>query len=208
MDARSPSRKTAARLINEAAERRKREAPAGFNEQTWRAHSFGVARLAEKLALQAGLDANKAFVSGLLHDIGKRWNETEENVFHSLSGYYYMSAFGFKDAARVCLTHSFPIRFPSENLLPNPDVLVNEALKLIKGFGEYDDYDRLIQLCDWLNDCGTDCSVEYRAVSIIRRYPEIPAEKTLVLADAVLELKKRFDGLCGKDVYAICGITT
>lgn len=206
MAASEPSRETAERLINEAAERRRREAPSGFDEAAWRAHSFGVARLAERIASRAGLDAEKAFVSGLLHDIGKRWNETQENVFHSLSGYHYMAAFGFKGVARICLTHSFPLLHSAENLLPNPDALVNEARGVIETFGEYDDFDRLIQLCDWLNDCGTDCSVEYRAASIIRRYPEIPARKTLILADTVSDLKKRFDALCGEDVCKICGI--
>lgn len=205
-DAYNPSEEQAFRLVDEAAERRKKYASSGFDEKSWKKHSLGVALIAKKIAAEAGLDQNRAFISGLLHDIGKRWNENTENVFHGLSGFYYLKAFGFDQTARVCLTHSFPTTECSENLLPNPDPIVNHAKKVLQTLGEYDAYDRLIQLCDWLNDCGTDCSVEYRTNSIIRRYPQIPAQKTLILADAVKKIKNEFDTLCGKDILKICNI--
>lgn len=203
----SPSREYAAELIDEAAERRMKVSPDGFDEVSWRAHSFGVARLAEKIAARTSfMDPYRAYVSGLLHDIGKRWNEYGENTFHPLSGYHYMSAFGFKEVARTCLTHSFLVRGSRKNLMPNPDNLVAEAARLVRPL-RYDDYDRLIQLCDWLNDCGTDCTIEFRARSLIRRYSELPERRTMVLADAAQRLKARFDRVCGGDIYEICAVT-
>ncbi len=43
-----------------------------INKGTWIDHSYHVARLAEKIAGKAGMDSEKAYIYGLLHDIGRR----------------------------------------------------------------------------------------------------------------------------------------
>lgn len=56
-------RQTAEKLIAEAKE---------LNDGVWISHSYNVARLAEKIAEKAGIDSEKAYIFGLLHDIGRR----------------------------------------------------------------------------------------------------------------------------------------
>ncbi len=42
------------------------------NDGPWIMHSYNVAKLAEKIATNAGMDSDKAYVLGLLHDVGRR----------------------------------------------------------------------------------------------------------------------------------------
>lgn len=207
-DVSEPTYSKALELVDEAARRRLAREPDGFDEKTWRAHIAGVAESARVLAARLpGIDPERMRVFGLLHDIGKRWSETARHVFHGLSGYHYMKAFGYRDTARICLTHSFILKDNRANLLPNPDDTIGEAYALLKDI-PYNDEDRLIQLCDWLNDCGTPCTIAYRASSIIRRYPAFDPERTLRLAEAVQSLKSEFDRRCGEDVYTVLGIAS
>lgn len=48
-----------------------------LNDGPWIVHSQYVARLAERIAQKAGLDSGKAYVLGLLHDIGRRNGKME-----------------------------------------------------------------------------------------------------------------------------------
>lgn len=74
----------------------------------WIAHSENVA-LAERIAeVCPGLEASKAYVCGLLHDIGRR---TDVAVMrHSMDGCDDAMAQGWNEAACVCLTHAFPVQ--------------------------------------------------------------------------------------------------
>jgi hypothetical protein len=57
------------------------------------------------------LDADAAYVMALLHDIGRTAGGPDvADVRHVLDGYRSMLERGFDDSARICLTHSFPIK--------------------------------------------------------------------------------------------------
>lgn len=57
-------------------------------EKEYRFHTRGVAAAAEKIAARIpGMNGEKAYVLGLLHDYGKRIGEREENKFHGQEGY-------------------------------------------------------------------------------------------------------------------------
>lgn len=43
-----------------------------MNKGEWVEHSYYVARLAKKIARKAGMDSEKVYIYGLLHDIGRR----------------------------------------------------------------------------------------------------------------------------------------
>ncbi len=43
-------------------------------------HSLGTAQYAKKLAAKYGLDEDKAYVTGLLHDCAKRYGETDKTI--------------------------------------------------------------------------------------------------------------------------------
>ena len=72
----------------------------------WAGHSRVVARIAETIARQCEMDADRAYVIGLLHDIGRY--EGASVLHHVIAGYELLRAKGYDDAARICLTHSFP----------------------------------------------------------------------------------------------------
>ncbi|MDQ7092915.1 hypothetical protein REC12_04880 [Desulfosporosinus sp. PR] len=44
----------------------------------------------------------------VLHDIGRR--EGIKSIMHTIDGYDYMMSLNQKEIARVCLTHSYPIK--------------------------------------------------------------------------------------------------
>ena len=93
------------------------------------------------------MDGDRAYAMGLLHDIGRR--EGVMDMKHIICGYRFMKAMGYVDIARICLTHSFPYKnIKSYN---GKNDCSEEETIFIKDFleqREYDDYDRLIQLCD------------------------------------------------------------
>lgn len=202
-----PSIETTQELIDEAAKRRRQKAPDYFDASSWRAHIEGVGKAAHDIAASLpDLDPSRARIMGLLHDIGKRWGEIEENTFHPLSGYYYMMASGFPAVARICLTHSYILQEDGETLSRTPEPFAKEAYAILKNF-EYDDYDRLIQLADWLNDCGHPCTIEFRAASILKRYPFFSKEKVFRTAEAVEKIRSEFEKRTGKSIYSLTGIS-
>ena len=50
-------------------------------------------------------DKEKAYVLGLLHDIGRKFGVY--HMPHIYNGWHYMIELGYHDVARVCLSHSF-----------------------------------------------------------------------------------------------------
>jgi len=92
-------------------------------------------------------------VVGLLHDIGRREGVT--GMRHVLDGYNFLADRGFEDAARICLTHSFAVKrleaiFGAWDCTPDELRFIENTLAGI----EFDDYDRLIVLCDSLAMAG------------------------------------------------------
>jgi HD superfamily phosphohydrolase YqeK len=78
-----------------------------LNPGPWVQHSRYVGEAAALIAAQCdGMDAEKAYVLGLLHDIGRRVGKT--NMRHILDGYTYAMENGFEAVGKICITHSFP----------------------------------------------------------------------------------------------------
>lgn len=72
------------RITAEFAEQLLQEAQK-LNDGPWIKHSRLVARLAKRIAQQAGMDVEKAYVSALLHDIGRKTGQMEAR--HALEGH-------------------------------------------------------------------------------------------------------------------------
>lgn len=123
-----------------------------MNPGPWTEHSLNVARAARLIAAGCGdIDPECAFICGLLHDIGRRTGISATR--HIIDGYDYTAAKGWDEAARVCLTHSFPVK-DIEADIAKKDITA-EQYDFIRSFLdsiEYDDLDRLIILCDALAD--------------------------------------------------------
>ena len=82
--------------------------PGALTPDPWTTHSENAA-LAERVAEACpGLEADKAYVCGLLHNIGRRTGVAV--MRHSMDGYDDAMAQGWNEAASVCLTHAFPVQ--------------------------------------------------------------------------------------------------
>lgn len=121
-----------------------------LNPGPWVEHSLSTGRAAQAIAgRHPDLDSDAAYVLGCLHDIGRREGRTD--MRHCLDGYTFLLECGWKDAARICLTHSFPYKhidavFGSWDCTGQEKQFVADYL----AGTEYTLYDKLIQLCDAL----------------------------------------------------------
>ena len=67
-----------------------------LNPGPWINHSYNVAKAAENIAKAYGMDCEKAYVCGLLHDIGRRTGIAA--VRHIIDGYDYAISQGWDDS--------------------------------------------------------------------------------------------------------------
>ena len=187
----------------ERAEELLREAEA-MNPGPWGAHSRNVAAAARAIAERDDrLEPERAYVLGLLHDVGRRGGgRGVADVRHVLDGYAFMRGLGFEESARICLTHSFPIKnvdaFASAwECPPEEKHFVQEFLD----GNEYTPYDRLIQLCDCLGEAEGFCLVEKRLVGVALRLGF--NDLTLAKWRAYMDVRREFDVAVGGSVYRL-----
>lgn len=127
-----------------------------FNPGPWGEHCLTAAHCAEKIASACGdMDVEKAYILGLLHDIGRKFDVTDEELI----------------------------------------IIKTELAKTI-----YDEYDRLIQLCDCLAGAEGVLDIENRMNDVKKRYGFYPQDKW----NSNMNLKQYFEGKMNKDVYLIC----
>ena len=184
-----PTREEAHHLLTEAE---------GCNPGPWGDHSRNVALCAQRIADAAGMDGKKAYVLGLLHDIGRKFGIY--HMPHIYRGYHYMMELGYGEVARVCLTHSFST--PDLRTYIGKFDVTEEQLQEMKDLLAgmvYDDYDRLIQLCDALAMAEGVVDIETRMLDVKRRYGHYPQEKW----DNNMALKAYFEEKCGKSIYEV-----
>lgn len=171
------------------------------NPGPWGDHSRNVALAAGNIAEDCpGLDPEKAYILGLLHDIGRR--EGPHGMRHALDGYRYCLSKGYPEAARICMTHSCPSG-RIEEALGRWDCTEEDyrfAGRLLSTVPT-DDYDRLIQLCDALALPSGFCLMEKRLVDVFRRHGV--NEYTQIKIKALFSIKDHFEGLMGKSVYTV-----
>jgi hypothetical protein len=149
------------------------------------------------------LDADRAFVLGLLHDIGRgAGGPGVADVRHIMDGYQLMQEHGFEHCARICMTHSFPIKqadaFASRWDCPAEEKqFVQDYLDSV----EYTAYDRLIQLCDSLSLPTGPCVMEKRLVDVVLRHGF--NDLTLPKWRAFLALPEEFSRAIGTSIYSL-----
>lgn len=187
-----PTREKAEKILKEAEK---------CNPGAWSNHSRITACCAEKIAEECdGLDSGKAYILGLLHDIGRKFGVS--HLRHVSDGYSYMMSLGFDEAAKICLTHSFNNQTLDDYIgrfdtTKDELTLIEDKLKSI----EMNDYDRLIQLCDSLAGSEKILNIEERMADVKRRYGQYPQEKW----NKNLQLKQYFENKIGKDIYTVVG---
>jgi hypothetical protein len=172
-----------------------------LNPGPWAAHSRNVAQAARLIAERhPRLDPERAYVAGLLHDIGRRYGIT--HMRHALDGYRFLASEGYEGAARPCLTHSYPLKDDPAGAAQwdgsQAELLfIQDYLSRIT----YDDYDRLIQLCDCLALPEGFCLMEKRLVDVALRYGV--NDHTLPRWRAFLSIKEQFEQVIGVSIYSL-----
>lgn len=188
----TPDRKTAALALEKAGEQ---------NPGPWIAHSSYVAQACWNIADHClGIDAEKAYVLGLLHDIGRYAGVTKEK--HLLDGYRFCKEKGWDKPAQICISHSFMIQDIKSSV--SEFDITEEERTFLKEFVEsavYDDYDLLVQLCDALALPTGFCILEKRFVDVALRYGTPPA--TVPRWKRTLEIKAYFEEKTGCSIYSL-----
>ncbi len=173
----------------------------------WVQHSIFTAEAAKLIAENCEeLDSEVAYVLGMLHDFGRRDSLKYgiTTMVHMLGGYNYSKKLGYDLLAKICMTHSCP----TKSIYDIDDVVdkkcSNEEYKFVEEYFnkvEYNDYDKLIQLCDALALHNGFTLIEKRLIDVALRHGvneyNVPKWK------AFMELKKYFEGKIGKSIYSV-----
>ena len=170
------------------------------NPGPWLEHSQTAAHAAETLANTCGLDAEKAYIMGLLHDIGRY--EGVRGMHHVIAGYELMMQKDQPELARICLTHSFPL--PELDAYTGPQDCTPEEKQFLKesiSQIEMNVYDHLIQLCDALAMPNGISTIEERLFegNLRHGFNDYTQRKW----QAFINLKKEFDTCCGMNIYQL-----
>lgn len=183
-----PTRAEAEKLLKEAE---------ACNPGPWGNHSRVAAMCAERIAARCtDLDPDKAYVLGLLHDIGRRTGV--RYLGHVADGYSAMMAAGYDEVARVCLTHSFD-HMQLTDYIGRQDTTQAETdmIRWLLSHTELDEYDRLIQLCDAMAGSEGVLTIEERMLDVKRRYGHYPQTKW----ENTVWLKQHFEEKMGCGLY-------
>lgn len=170
-----------------------------------RRHYQNVAFIASRIAEYSGLNVEKAFILGLLHDYGEYIEASTPETFHGTAGYDEMMRLGYDDVARTCLSHSFfDDNFKPEDFPAYDKKQIIRAAELLKE-RPFDDYDRLIHLADMMAPRDKIDTIENRIAMITEKY-NLPAAVALRKKREALWLKDYFDSLTERNVYTLIGL--
>lgn len=187
-----PDRTTAILTLEEASR---------SNPGPWVDHSRYVAQACGYIASRCGgMCAERAYVLGLLHDIGRYAGVSSER--HLIDGYRLCVERGWEKAAQICISHAFMIQ-DIETSIGTFDVSREDYLFMERFVASavYDDYDRLVQLCDALALPDGFCLLEKRFVDVTIRYGVHPS--TVDRWKKTLELKAYFEHKIGRPIYTL-----
>ncbi|MBE5966110.1 MAG: HDOD domain-containing protein [Lachnospiraceae bacterium] len=170
-----------------------------MNSGPWIKHSLNVGVAARNIAEQIqGMDAEKAYILGVLHDIGRRVGVVTIPV-HIYEGYKFAMDKGWDEVAKICMTHSYPLKEKEFNYESNNEI--DRAIKKYILSCLYDDYDMLIQLCDSLATDYGFCILEKRLVDVTRRYGVW--ENMIDRWNATFDIKDYFEKQMSCSIYDV-----
>ena len=143
-----------------------------------------------------GMDSEKAYVLGLLHDIGRKFGVSY--LRHVSDGYSYMMSLGYDDVARICLTHSF-YGTSIDTYVGKNDTSEEETELIRTKLAEtvQDEYDELIQFVDSI--AGTE-----GVMDIIDRMDDVKSRYGSYnpgMRENNLRLKDFYEQKMGMDLY-------
>lgn len=172
-----------------------------LNPGPWVEHSINTGLAAKYIAQKCdGLDPDNAYILGVLHDIGRRVGIVAQR--HVIEGYKYCMSNGWEEAARICMTHSFMIQ-DVDSEIGGKDVSENDYTFMKKYIENvtYNDYDRLLQLCDSLALAKGFCILEKRLIDVHRRYGV--NDYAVPRWNALFAIKENFEKRMGCSIYDV-----
>ena len=175
------------------------EYAASLNPGDWTAHSRFVALACKNIASRCkDLCSETAYCYGLLHDIGRYAGRSSEK--HLIDGYRFCMERGWEKAAQICISHAFMIQdiTTSIGVFDMPQEDYQFMAEFIEN-AQYDDYDRLVQLCDALALPSGFCLLEKRFVDVALRYGTPPV--IVQRWRKTLEIKEIFEGKIKDSIY-------
>lgn len=169
------------------------------NPGPWTDHSRYVAQACESIAKRCfHLDVTDAYIYGLLHDIGRHAGICSEK--HLIDGYRFCMERGWDKAAQICISHAFMIQDIATSIgvfdMPQED---KDFMDQFVKDAVYDDYDRLVQLCDALALPTGFCTLEERWADVAARYGIHPFTEDR--HKKVLDIKAHFESIIGCSIY-------
>lgn len=170
-----------------------------LNPGPWVKHSLNVGIAARNIALRIPeMDAEKAYIVGVLHDIGRRVGIVNIPK-HVYEGYKFCMEKGWDEVAKICMTHSYVQM--QEEFHYEPTTEEEIAIKEYIMNCQADDYDRLIQLCDSLATDYGFVIIEKRFVDVTRRYGIM--EGYVKGWNKTFEIKENFEKVMECSVYDV-----
>ncbi len=166
-------------------------------ENRWVKHCLFVGIAADRIAKRLDLDHDYVKALGYIHDIGRKI----KHIGHPMLGYQYMIAEGFKDAGKICITHSFinndvtltAGQPPSKDAL----VTISQFLSNFKLTTE----DNIIQLCDlFCLDTGFT-TIEKRLIDITTR--KGVTQNSMKHFESVMALKDKLEKQMNCSLYSL-----
>ena len=170
------------------------------NPGTWVERSKKVAEAAKRIAKASGLDENKAYIMGLLYDIGRIKGNT--GVRHTLDGYNFLKEKGYEDFARVCITHAF-VTQDVTNTIGEYDV-TNDEYDFLRQYLEnikYNEYDKLIQLADSMAMPDRLVLLETRLIDVCLRYGM--NDNMLETVKGIFKIQDEIEQKLGYSIYKL-----
>ncbi|MBO4473325.1 MAG: HDOD domain-containing protein [Clostridiales bacterium] len=170
-----------------------------MNPGPWTKHSLNTGTAAKNIAEKIeGMDPERAYIFGVLHDIGRRVGVVDIPT-HVYSGYEYCQQKGWDEVARICMTHSYLLM--KDEFDYEPQTEQDRRIKEYVSSIEADDYDKLIQLCDALAVDYGFVILEKRFVDVTRRYGIM--EGYIKGWEVAFSIKEEFEKKMGCSIYDV-----
>ena len=177
------------------------ERAAALNPGPWVDRCRYVALACKNIASHCNdLSSEKVYCLGLLHDIGRYAGVSSEK--HLIDGYRFCMERGWIKAAQICISHAFMIQDINTSI--GAFDVTEQDYAFMKNFVEsavYDDYDRLVQLCDALALPTGFCLLEKRFVDVAIRYGTPPC--TVDRWKKIMEIKDLFEQKIHCSIYEL-----
>jgi putative nucleotidyltransferase with HDIG domain len=168
-------------------------------------HSLMTARAAGAIAeIIPELDPERAYVSGLFHDVGKFYLAKSRKYKHPRNGYELMKNKNI-DLANICISHPFPIFNHFEYIkyyCKNDIEEASSIADILAGISEDDIYVRLIQFCDKVSEPGGYINLSTK----FKKYAEKYKASTELISpnhEGLVKVKEMLDCKAGHDVYSV-----